>query len=48
MTFTFKLEQADGTTAHKPTMRSAVYNWKAGEAFKQAPTLPVPLVASAG
>ena len=31
MTFTFKLEQADGTPAEPPTMQSTVTNWRVGE-----------------
>ena len=31
MTFTFKLEQADGTPAEPPTMKSTVTNWRVGE-----------------
>ena len=31
MTFTFKLEQADGTPAEPPTMESTVTNWRVGE-----------------
>jgi uncharacterized protein YijF (DUF1287 family) len=31
MTFTFKLEQADGTPAEPPTIESAVPNWRAGD-----------------
>jgi hypothetical protein len=31
MTFTFKLEQADGTPAVPPTIKSAVPNWRTGD-----------------
>jgi hypothetical protein len=31
MTFTFRLEQADGTPAEPPTIESTVTNWRAGE-----------------
>ena len=31
MTFTFKLERADGTPAEPPTMQSTVTNWRVGE-----------------
>jgi hypothetical protein len=31
MTFTFKLEQADGTPAQPPTIESTVTNWRVGE-----------------
>ncbi len=31
MTFTFKLEQADGTPAEPPSMESTVTNWRVGE-----------------
>ena len=31
MTFTFKLEQANGTPAEPPTLRSAVPNWRVGD-----------------
>jgi hypothetical protein len=31
MTFTFKLEQADGTPADPPTIQSTVTNWRVGE-----------------
>ena len=31
MTFTFKLEQADGTPADPPTIKSTVTNWRVGE-----------------
>jgi hypothetical protein len=31
MTFTFKLEQADGTPTNPPTMQSTVTNWRVGE-----------------
>ena len=31
MTFTYKLEQEDGTPAGPPTFRAAVPNWKAGD-----------------
>jgi hypothetical protein len=31
MTFTFKLEQADGTPADPPSIRSAVPNWRVGD-----------------
>jgi hypothetical protein len=31
MSFTFRLEQADGTPADPPTMQSTVTNWRVGE-----------------
>ena len=31
MTFTFKLERADGTPAEPPTMESTATNWPVGE-----------------
>jgi hypothetical protein len=31
MTFTFKLEQADGTPADPPQVRLGVYSWKPGD-----------------
>jgi hypothetical protein len=31
MTFTFRLEQADGTPAEPPSIRSAVPNWSVGD-----------------
>ena len=31
MTFTFKLEHADGTPADPPTIKSNVTNWRVGE-----------------
>jgi hypothetical protein len=31
MTFTIRLEQADGTPADPPTMESIVTNWRVGE-----------------
>jgi hypothetical protein len=31
MTFTFKLEQADGTPADPPTFRASVPNWRSGD-----------------
>jgi hypothetical protein len=31
MTFTFRLEQADGTPAEPPSLRSAVPNWRVGD-----------------
>jgi hypothetical protein len=31
MTFTDKLEQADGTPAEPPTIKSTVTNWRVGE-----------------
>jgi len=31
MTFTVKLEQADGTLADPPTMESTVTNWRTGD-----------------
>jgi hypothetical protein len=31
MTFTFRLEQADGTPADPPTIESTVTNWRVGE-----------------
>ncbi len=31
MTFTVKLEQADGTPAEPPTMQSTVTNWRVGD-----------------
>jgi hypothetical protein len=31
MTFTFKLEQADGTPAEPSTIQSNVTNWRVGE-----------------
>ena len=31
MTFTFKLEQADGTPAVPPTIKSAVTSWRVGD-----------------
>jgi hypothetical protein len=31
MTFTIKLEQADGTPADPPTMQSTVTNWRVGD-----------------
>jgi hypothetical protein len=31
MTFTVKLEQADGTPAEPPTMESTVTNWRVGD-----------------
>ena len=49
MTFTFKLEQADGTPADPPSFRTAVPNWRVGDAIRQpGRTLRVvALVASA-
>jgi hypothetical protein len=35
MTYTFRLQQADGTPADPPTMRSAVWDWRVGH------TIPV-------
>jgi hypothetical protein len=31
MTFTVKLEQADGTPAEPPTIKSTVPNWRVGD-----------------
>jgi hypothetical protein len=31
MTFTLKLEQADGTPAEPPTIESTVTNWRSGD-----------------
>jgi hypothetical protein len=31
MTFTFRLEQADGTPAEPPTIESTVTNWRVGD-----------------
>jgi hypothetical protein len=31
MTFTIRLEQADGTPAEPPTMQSTVTNWRTGD-----------------
>jgi hypothetical protein len=31
MTFTFKLERADGTPADPPSFRAAVPDWRAGD-----------------
>ena len=31
MTFSFKLELADGTPAEPPTIRSTATNWRVGE-----------------
>ena len=31
MTFTFRLEQADGTPAEPASLRSAVPNWRVGD-----------------
>jgi hypothetical protein len=31
MTFTFKLERADGTPADPPSIRSTVTNWRVGD-----------------
>ena len=31
MTFTFRLEQADGTPAEPPTIKSTVTNWRTGD-----------------
>jgi hypothetical protein len=31
MSFTFRLEQADGTPADPPTIKSTVTNWRVGE-----------------
>jgi hypothetical protein len=31
MTFTVKLEQADGTPAGQPTIQSTVTNWRVGD-----------------
>ena len=31
MTFTFRLEQADGTPAEPPTIKSTVTNWRVGD-----------------
>jgi hypothetical protein len=31
MTFTFKLERADGTPADPPSFRAAVPNWRTGD-----------------
>jgi hypothetical protein len=31
MTFTVKLEQADGTPAEPPTIQSTVTNWRTGD-----------------
>ena len=43
MTFTFKLEQADGTPAGPPTIKSTVTNWRVGETtpLGRDRTLPV-------
>jgi hypothetical protein len=51
MTFTYKLEQADGTPADPPTIRSAVPNMRPGDTIPIRPgrTLRVvATVASAG
>jgi hypothetical protein len=40
MTFTFKLEQTDGTPAEPPSFRSAVPNWRPGD-WRQLRGLPV-------
>jgi hypothetical protein len=51
MTFTFRLERADGTPADPPTMRSAVPNMRPGDTIPTRPgrTLRVvATVASAG
>jgi hypothetical protein len=37
MTFTFKLEQADGTPADPPSFRTAVPNWKTGDTIPLRP-----------
>jgi hypothetical protein len=33
MTFTIRLEQADGTPAEPPTIRSAVTDWRTGDSI---------------
>jgi hypothetical protein len=37
MTFTFKLQRADGTPAEPPSIRSSVTNWRVGEAIPIGP-----------
>jgi hypothetical protein len=37
MTFTIRLEQADGTPAEPPTMESTVTNWRVGETIPLRP-----------
>jgi hypothetical protein len=37
MTFTFKLEQADGTPADPPTIQSTVTNWRVGDTIPLGP-----------
>jgi hypothetical protein len=44
MTFTFKLEQADGTPAEPPTIRSAVTNWRPGDTIPLGPNRTLQVV----
>jgi hypothetical protein len=37
MTFTFKLEQADGTPADPPTLKTAVPDWRPGDTIPLRP-----------
>jgi hypothetical protein len=37
MTFTVKLEQADGTPAEPPTIQSTVTNWRVGDSIPISP-----------
>jgi hypothetical protein len=50
MTFTVKLEQADGTPAEPPTMESTVTNWRVGDTIPigRDRTLSVTEVRDAG
>ena len=36
MTFTIRLEQADGTPAHPPTLQAAVPDWSSGDTIPLA------------
>jgi hypothetical protein len=44
MTFTFKLEQADGKPAEPPSIRSAVTNWRPGDKIPLGPTRTLQVV----
>jgi hypothetical protein len=46
MTFTYKLEQADGTPADPPTVRTAVPDMRPGDTIPIRPARPLRVVAT--
>ena len=44
MTFTFRLEQTDGTPAEPPTIRLGVLSWNPGETIRLGADRSLPVV----